>query len=110
MFKNTPGPWRLLNRLNDGYYIQQDPSYRRIDNQRTVTGDAGIARIHTDPWDDMPDEEQQANARLLAAAPEMQATLYSLISIFEEQKSFNFYDFTHIINDAKKIMAKLGDD
>ena len=61
---HTPGPWKV-NKLVTGYY-----------SINPVAGGVTIARCDTlDPFS----EKQQANARLIAAAPEM---LEALIEVY----------------------------
>jgi len=65
--KFTPGPWNAMNTLN-GFWIQ-GPS-------TDVTEVRSIATLAT--WDTI--ERQEANCRLLAAAPELLQTLEDLFT------------------------------
>jgi len=59
---HTPGPWES-KRTSDGYYIH--PS-----SLETEIADQEIALVY-----DLSTDQEEANARLIAAAPEMLATL-----------------------------------
>jgi len=75
--KQTPGPWKMVlkNRLtptieSKGRYIAKTITYGDVENKEN--------------WD-------IANARLIAAAPELLATLIALVDHAQEQESnFNY--------------------
>ena len=60
MSKHTPGPW-VIYRDGGGWYIECTPE--RGHSVAHITAD--------DEEQDTPDEEKAANARLIAAVPEM---------------------------------------
>jgi hypothetical protein len=62
---HTPGPWRVDKTINGGYV--------RSDNSK-VLGAAGIAKVLRGRGYD----DGEANARLIAAAPELLATLHEI--------------------------------
>ena len=65
MIKHTPGPWRISNESRT--IIQQDMSFIGSDHGVLI----GSASGHPDSGFFPPDCEAIANARLMAAAPEM---------------------------------------
>ena len=67
--KHTPGPWHLGK---EGYYFQ---SVR--DQNEHITADVNITRS---------DGEGGANARLIAAAPDLLAALESMIAKIDADK------------------------
>lgn len=77
---HTPGPW--------------ENKYPVI-----MAGSARLARIECTPEMDKYDE---ANARLIAAAPELLAALKALVALDEYQEPFNGLDFT----DARLAISK----
>lgn len=68
--KHTPGPWRVVESI-DGYFAG-----------RKTTVKAGNLRVLS-PWQHRPHpefDEFEANARLIAAAPELLDALQSLLA------------------------------
>lgn len=76
--KHTPGPWEVCHGGHGG------PSGFVIDEyyvlNRTVADDVAIAADIVDPATQMPSE---ANARLIAAAPELLEALEAVIGCYQ---------------------------
>lgn len=53
----------------------------------------------------MPEQRIEANARLLAAAPDLLAVLESLVRIFEPHKLTPYWSMRETVNAAKKIIG-----
>ena len=53
------------------------------------------------------DAEAEANARLIAAAPEMYELL-SYFSTLEDVTNEEFYNFFAAVNDTRKLLARIG--
>ena len=92
--KHTPGPWVI------------DPDYRNDpgainggDNLRRVVKWDGFARRHT--------PEAVANARLIAAAPDLLASLRALLDIVHDDLTHERQeDHREALNAAKNAIAK----
>lgn len=69
--KHTPGPWRLIDETGDELAITTDD---RMDCNCVEIVAVAIG------WDEPLESEQQANARLIAAAPEL---LEALLATYE---------------------------
>jgi hypothetical protein len=91
MKTHTPGPWKIA--YSDG----SGPEYITASNQSIATLRWGCSccKDTPDSFDDMS-EEEQANAQLIAAAPELlealeivAASLDEAISLTDEGKAFN---------------------
>mgnify|MGYP001186460402 CR=1 FL=1 len=73
--KHTPGPWQRHNNGND-----LNPDWQVLDNEgRVLIAETYWSRIepHVSP------EHSEANAKLIAAAPELLAALVSLYTKFK---------------------------
>jgi hypothetical protein len=104
--KHTPGPWEISYResgfIQDGHVI--------------MGNDLEIA--HVEPWERMDDdaiEEAEANAELIAAAPDLLDALMHLLHDFEEEvqsvdsDSWSFGDpgsWTDAITKARAAIKK----
>ena len=98
--KHTPGPWRL----------EADPAH--FDSLTTVTGGQRMnAQPHAWPAYPLTAQvggmaalhEMQANARLIAAAPELLAALKGMLEVFGDE--FGIGD-SSVCDDARAAIAK----
>ena len=85
----TPGPWEIQD---------AGPGTIRGLRFRVVTDDSVIART-TDGW-----KEARANARLIAAAPEMYEVLQELAESMELAKNYG-YEKEHAM--VREVLAKV---
>lgn len=104
--KFTPGPWEVLNAR------KEDWLGRPLDYW-TVTADGGDKWLCASPeWDPEHDEESTANARLIAAAPELLEALSKMvdrITYYAELKSGeipNIEDWAYTYNSGDMIAAR----
>jgi len=77
--KHTPGPWAVQS--------AEECTGRQLDDlvKWVVTGDQHSLWISTGPtWDPEHAEESEANARLIAAAPELLQTLQMVESVYRK--------------------------
>lgn len=103
----TPGPWTLL--ADDGYRVNGREVYNRV-----VAGDRDVARVAGIA----ADKHGDANARLIAAAPDLLAALRALLPLAErgrasvlsessdEERSGHADGFDATIEDARAAIAK----
>ena len=94
--KHTPGPWRV-----------EQWNYKDRENVPTVQTDTdAIAQVcELWPQNDLQDRqaERDANARLIAAAPDLKSIVCQFISCIEE----NATDSADIIADARALLAHI---
>ena len=91
MGKHTPGPWGASEgHPSDVWHVDMPNRWYSV-----------IVSRGGDDWD-MPVEEVQANARLIAAAPELLAVV-EMLSRYDPLEHPYFYS---VINKAKAALAK----
>jgi len=83
MAEHTPGPWRLKPDEGGHGYDPQEPGYYIVDERGQY-----VAQVREESW--RPDEaleigaeETEANARLVAAAPDLAAALEAAAASLE---------------------------
>jgi len=117
--KHTPGPWFVGRRGYNTAGIEVGPRYPN------GPGIWSIAYVEDEDNDDLPADEQDANARLIAAAPDLLAACKALLVRLAvkdrqlaghrigrmPQKVFDDLDKTvHAEADAAKAIAKAKGD
>lgn len=96
-FRGTPGPWRV-----DGHeYRSGHVQYTVVSISGDAVGCAPVAEVLQYNPHPMPTERVEANARLLAAAPDLLAALESLVETFDPDKQV-IYSFARGKIDAAK--------
>ena len=70
-----------------------------------AVGCAPVAEVLRNNPRPMPEQRIEANARLLAAAPDLLAVLESLVGIFEPHKLTPYWSMRETVNAAKKIIG-----
>jgi hypothetical protein len=88
MDKHTPGPWNLQNDGLGVYYV--NPRIEAGEDIEDTRHDSIVARC-TDfgAFSGIEDDEAAANARLIAAAPELLAALENLVNTLDEDRWTN---------------------
>lgn len=92
--KHTPGPWEWSDK------------YRTADSERntwSLLGDGGYGILSCDGDENSPQslgKSGEANARLIAAAPELLDALRSMLV------QFNFNTITGIVHDESAVIVK----
>ena len=87
--KHTPGPWNIVesNKIDEEAHIQTDLK--------------SICRM----WIQM-DSQDMANARLIAAAPELLEALTAMVAIWEGPRELAALRFAKSVIDARAAIAK----
>ena len=101
--KHTPGPWTFRhyewgNEVSDDFGVFHDDG---IGAGRHVADVAKIYQGERQP------EVEQANARLIAAAPELLASLHALLDIIHDDLTHSWQeDHREALEAAKNAIAK----
>ncbi len=93
---HTPGPWRI------------DPDFRRILSPQPANNLSGIPGI-ADIWNWMGAAETDANARLIAAAPELLRAIKDARAYVERAYDYSFPDLDEnrrVLNSIDAAIAK----
>lgn len=107
MSNHTPGPWNYDSGYIDTHRVEDDGSsdYLILAEMRSTFGydDYGVHK-----WM-LPPEEYEANARLIAAAPEMFELISGLSQAYDDRQSghelaFRLYDLRCA---ALRLLAKI---
>lgn len=74
--KHAPGPWELSHQLPEGFSIAKEvaPACGRL---RVIA----IACADESGWQALPESEAKANARLIAASPDLLAALQNALNV-----------------------------
>jgi hypothetical protein len=98
--KHTPGPWRVCG--------GSTPHYKAI-----AAGDQTNGRLIIESfadlagtWNAVPQEQQDANAHLIAAAPDLLASCVTLLGIVRLQNGNLHDDVNEIQRKAEAAIAK----
>lgn len=87
-FKGTPGPWRVDGHVGGNGVA----NYSIVSISGDAVGCAPVAEVLRNNPRPMPEQRIEANARLLAAAPDLLAVLESLVETFAPDKQ-TIYSF-----------------
>jgi hypothetical protein len=88
MSKHTPGPWVFEYR--DGKHPLNDCNGSRIDGLWAINGEFILGDVTG--WDGGYFGPNKANARLIAAAPDLLEALEKLLAMFDAEIQKNEYD------------------
>lgn len=81
-FRGTPGPWRV-----DGHVGENGvANYSIVSISGDAVGCAPVAEVLRNNPRPMPEQRIEANARLLAAAPDLLAALEIIVGILDPDK------------------------
>lgn len=103
-FRGTPGPWRVDGHEHKNGVVE----YTIVSISGDAVGCAPVAEVLRNNPRPMPEQRIEANARLLAAAPDLLAVLAvleSLVGIFEPHKLTPYWSMRETVNAAKKIIG-----
>lgn len=81
-FRGTPGPWRVDGHVGGNGIV----NYSIVSISGDAVGCAPVAEVLRNNPHPVPEQRIEANARLLAAAPDLLAALESLVGILEPHK------------------------
>ena len=90
--KHSPGPWRVQREYFDN---------GKLFKIKVV---ASNGEVICDDEEYYPQFLQEYNADIIAAAPEMKAMIYKLLSSFKPQDTVDL----HIIEEANVLLSKAG--
>lgn len=93
---HTPGPWIAAENLYSGAYA---PSWIIRKDAQVVIGSVSAAPLHND--------QSEANARLIAAAPEMLAALRASLEIIDPTNQYADPYFSDHVTRASVAARKI---
>ena len=105
---HTSGPWRVEN----WKYPNAKEASRRDGIVTIVTESDAIAQLcnlwrpDDDPAETIGKNEVMANARLIAAAPEMLEALREMLSMFGDHEQYD-EDSAQVISQTRQVIAKV---
>jgi len=76
---HTPGPWSVINRT------EVESEDHKIADCYVLLGEH-----ERELWEPVPDEQMDANTRLIAAAPELLEALETLVDAYEQEEGVCF--------------------
>lgn len=100
-FRGTPGPWRVDGHVGGNGVA----NYSIVSISGDAVGCAPVAEVLRNNPRPMPEQRIEANARLLAAAPDLLAALEIIVGIFEPDKLTPYWSMRETVNAAKKIIG-----
>lgn len=95
MNKHTPGPWHFRAAIQEGQFVVRD--------RKSSGGFADIARVKGDKRSTLAQAE--ANARLIAAAPDLFELVKAMLANFHDQECSD--EVIEIVAQAKFTIAKV---
>jgi hypothetical protein len=100
MSKHTPAPWRIHE------YKALDPFYDVVSESKNIAVIIGTQRFGDDAR--IPrNDESQANARLIASAPELLEVLKAFVNVCDSANPMNFInEIGALIEPARQAIAK----
>ena len=99
-FRGTPGPWRVDGHVG-GIGVA---NYSSVSNSGVAVGCSPVADVLRNSPRPMPEQRIEANARLLAAAPDLLAALEIIVGIFEPDKLTPYRFAREAVDVAKQII------
>ncbi len=106
---HTPGPWCYRG---NGYYVT---TLEAFTNGPKFGQYKMIADLENGPWD-VPQPELDANARLIASAPDLLDAILSLLNTegpataaAQAIPAFKGFDAKHHYDKARAVLAKIND-
>ena len=99
-FRGTPGPWRVDGHVGGNGVA----NYSIVSISGDAVGCAPVAEVLRNNPRPMPEQRIEANARLLAAAPDLLAALEIIVGIFEPDKLTPYRFAREAVDVAKQII------
>lgn len=91
-FKGTPGPWDAVQHYEDCLIALDANGYEIATAESTAILNDYTNKIGVQHWSDdergyieLTPEQQEANAKLIAASPDLLASLQKLLEIYDDQ-------------------------
>ncbi len=100
-FRGTPGPWRVDGHVGGNGVA----NYSIVSISGDAVGCAPVAEVLRNNPRPMPEQRIEANARLLAAAPNLLAVLEILVGVLEPHKLTPYWSMRETVNAAKEIIG-----
>ena len=100
-FRGTPGPWRVDGHEHKNGVVE----YTIVSISGDAVGCAPVAEVLRNNPRPMPEQRIEANARLLAAAPDLLAVLEIIVGIFEPNKLTPYRSARETVDLAKQIIG-----
>ena len=104
MTQHTPGPWRAI--WTNSFYTSSPDGLHINGSEQYIEEIANGTRVASPQIYSRTDAEITANARLIAAAPELLKALKSLLRRFEGAMSSNNSPELKTLQDAHAVIAK----
>lgn len=102
-FRGTPGPWRVDGHVGGNGIV----NYSIVSISGDAVGCAPVAEVLQYNPRPMPTERVAANARLLAAAPDLLAVLESLVGALDPNGQNVFLFVRNNVIAAKKLIGEI---
>lgn len=102
--KHTPGPW--IAKKGAGWFVTRPDAQDRKECALAVGMSPNISLVNSPQTSWYTDDEEKANAYLMAAAPDLLAACEAFTGDFPD-KIIDFYGwFQERVNQARKAIAK----
>lgn len=99
-FRGTPGPWRVDGHVGGNGVA----NYSIVSISGDAVGCAPVAEVLRNNPRPMPEQRIEANARLLAAAPELLAALETFVEMLEPNKITSYWFMREKVEAAKRTI------